>query len=364
MTIPLKNNPKVSIVIPLKEINQNLKECIDSCLKLDYPNFDIIVLPDKNSKDFKSSSEKIKVIETGNLTPPKKRDFALDKTDADILAFIDDDAYPVKDWLNNALVHFKDGEVAAVCGPAVTPASDSLRQKASGEVYESFLVSGMHALRYKSQKITLVKDYPSCNFLIRRSIFADLGGFNTNFWPGEDTFLCAAITRKLNKKIIYDPGVLVYHHRRPLYIPHLKQVVSYALHRGYFVKRGLNPTFEITYFFPSFLLVGLIFGFVLALFSHQLKIAYLALVAVYLLLVLIFSISKDLRLIRSTAPKALSSGDGNRRRSVSTLSKPQPLGWGASNGLILLKFLGIIMTHIAYGFFFLKGLFQTKLKEE
>jgi cellulose synthase/poly-beta-1,6-N-acetylglucosamine synthase-like glycosyltransferase len=114
MTSLPKNNPKVSIIIPLKEINQNLKECIDSCLKLDYPNFEIIILPDKNSEDFKTSSEKIRVIETGNITPPKKRDFALSKTDADILAFIDDDAYPVKDWLNNALVHFKDEEVAAV----------------------------------------------------------------------------------------------------------------------------------------------------------------------------------------------------------------------------------------------------------
>ena len=327
MTNLPKNNPKVAIIIPLKEINQNLKECIDSCLRLDYPNFEIIVLPDKDSGVSQFNSDKIKIIATGNITPSKKRDFALDKTDADILAFIDDDAYPTKNWLENTARHFSDSQIAAVCGPAMTPENDSLRQKASGEVYESFLVSGMHTLRYKSQKVCFVWDYPSCNFLIRRSIFSDLGGFNTNFWPGEDTFLCAAVTKKLNKKIIYDPQVLVYHHRRPLFIPHLKQVVSYALHRGYFVKRGLNPTFDITYFFPSLLLMGLILGFVLSLFSNQLKIAYLALVAAYLLLVLIFSISKDLR-------------------------------------LILLKFFGIIMTHIAYGFFFLKGLFQTKLKEE
>lgn len=327
MTTLPKNNQKVAIIIPLKEINHNLKECIDSCLRLDYPNFEIIVLPDENSGVFQFHSDKIRIIATSNITPPKKRDFVLDKTDADILAFVDDDAYPIKDWLKNAVIHFSDNEIAAVCGPAVTPNNDSLRQKASGEVYESFLVSGMHALRYKSQKVCFVWDYPSCNFLVRRSIFSDLGGFNTNFWPGEDTFLCTAITRKLNKKIIYDPEVLVYHHRRPLYIPHLKQVVSYALHRGYFTKRGFNPNFEPTYFLPSLFLIGLVLGFVLTLFINQLQTAYLALVTAYLLLVVIFSISKDLR-------------------------------------LILLKFFGIITTHIAYGFFFLKGLFQTKLKEE
>ncbi|HOX54693.1 MAG TPA: glycosyltransferase [Candidatus Omnitrophota bacterium] len=327
MTNLQKNNPKVSIIVPLKEMNQNLKECVDYCLQLDYPNYDIIILPDEDNGNFKFNSSRIRVIPTGNITPPKKRDFALDKTDADILAFIDDDAYPFGDWLRNAVRHFSNNRIAAVCGPAITPKSDSLFQKASGEVYESILVSGFHALRYKSKKACFVWDYPSCNFLIRRDIFAELGGFNTNFWPGEDTFLCAAVTRKLNKKIIYDPAVLVYHHRRPLFRAHLKQVISYALHRGYFTKRGLNPNFEFTYFLPSLFLIGLVSGFVLAQFSHQLKIAYLALLAVYFLLVLIFSISKDLR-------------------------------------LILLKFFGIITTHIAYGFFFLKGLFQSKLKEE
>ncbi len=327
MTTLPKNNPKVSIIIPLKEIKQNLKECIDYCLRLDYPSFEIIVLPDHESRDFEFKSDKIMIIATGNITPPKKRDFALDKTDADILAFIDDDAYPVKDWLKNAVGHFSNNDIAAVCGPAITATNDSLRQKASGEVYESFLVSGMHALRYKSQKLSFVRDYPSCNFLIRRSIFADLGGFNTNFWPGEDTFLCAAITRKLNKKIIYDPEVLVYHHRRHLFAGHLKQVASYALHRGYFTKRGFNPTSGLTYFVPSLFLIGSVLGFILSLFFSQIKTVYLALVSSYLLLVLIFSISKDLR-------------------------------------LILLKFFGIITTHIAYGLFFLKGLFKAKLKEE
>jgi GT2 family glycosyltransferase len=327
MTAFTENNLSVSIIIPVKELNQNLKECIDYCLKLDYSNFDIIILPDEDNKNYKFNPPKIKIIPTGNLTPPRKRDFALDKTQADILAFIDDDAYPVKDWLKNALKYFADKDIAAVCGPALTAPSDSLRQKASGEVYESILVSGIQARRYKTSENCFVDDYPSCNFLIRRFDFVSLGGFNTNFWPGEDTFLCAAIKNKLNKKITYDPEVIVYHHRRALFLAHLRQIASYALHRGYFTKRGYNPSFSIIYFLPSVLLIGFAAGLILSVFFVDIRNLFFLALSAYLLLVLIFSISKDLRLIS-------------------------------------FKFFGIITSHITYGFFFLKGLFQVKLKEE
>jgi len=327
MTVSTENSLSVSIIIPVKEFNQNLKECIDFCLKLAYHNFDIIVLPDTDIKDYKFNSEKVRIIPTGNLTPPKKRDLVLDKTDADILAFIDDDAYPKEDWLKNAVRHFSDEEIAAICGPAQTAPSDSLMQKASGEVYESVLVSGTQSLRYRTLKKCFVNDYPSCNFIIRRLSFVSLGGFKTNFWPGEDTFLCTGIKRELNKKIVYDPEVFVYHHRRPLFLPHLKQIASYALHRGYFTKRGYNPTFGISYFLPSLLLLGLILGSVFSLLTFWAKPVFFTAFFSYLLLVLIFSISKDLR-------------------------------------LIFPKFFGIMASHITYGYFFLKGLFQAKLKEE
>jgi cellulose synthase/poly-beta-1,6-N-acetylglucosamine synthase-like glycosyltransferase len=327
MTTSAQNSQSISIIIPTKKLDRNIKECIEFCLGLDYQNFEIIILPDEHDKDFLIISDKIKILPTGNITPPKKRDFALDKTNAEILAFIDADAYPNKDWLRNAVRHFLNDEIVAVCGPAITAPDDSFRQKASGEIYESILLSGNHTLRYKQVSQRYVNDCPSCNFIIRRSTISSLGGFNTNFWPGEDTFLCAGIVKKLNKKILYDPEVLVYHHRRPLFFPHLKQIANYALHRGYFTKKGFNPRFNLGYFLPSLLILGLASGMIVSLFNPVVRYVFFACLFTYLILVLIFSISKDLR-------------------------------------LILLKFFGIIFSHITYGFFFLKGLFQSKLKEE
>jgi glycosyltransferase involved in cell wall biosynthesis len=66
----------------------------------------------------------ISIIPTGPLKPSDKRDIALKHAKGQILAFLDDDAYPVKEWLKAALVNFSDPEVAAVGGPAVTPLND------------------------------------------------------------------------------------------------------------------------------------------------------------------------------------------------------------------------------------------------
>ena len=314
----------VSIIIAVKKLNDNLKICIENCLNLDYPDFEILVLSDS---PFAFNHPKVRVIATGKITPPKKRDLALREAEGEILAFIDDDAYPDKNWLKNTVDIFSDDEVGAVCGPAVTAPNEPLRQRVGGAVYESILVSGNQLFRFKALAKRNLDDYPACNLLVRTSTMQQLGGFNINFWPGEDTFLCSGITEKLKKKIIYEPTVLVYHNRRPLFLPHLKQVASYALHRGYFAKRGYRSSLKISYFLPSFLLLGFVSGAILSFISPTLRAIYLLGVITYFSLVFIFSICKDLR-------------------------------------FIFLKFLGIILTHLCYGIWFIKGLASRKLKEE
>ncbi len=273
------------------------------------------------------SGEKVRIIPTGVVGPSQKRDIAMQHANGEILAFIDDDAYPAENWLKNAAVYFNDKNVAAVGGPAVTPSGDNLWQEASGLVYSSVLVSAKFCYRYLPKTKIEVEDYPTCNLLVRKSVMQQLGGFNTSFWPGEDTKLCLDITKKLGKKIIYAPDVLAYHHRRPLFIPHLKQIASYALHRGYFVKRYPETSLKPAYFIPSVFLLGIIAGAVLAGIFEPFRQIYALGLVLYLLITAIFSF--------------------NRKIALSALIFP-----------------GIILTHLTYGLFFIKGLLSTKLKEE
>ena len=96
-----------------------------------------------------------------------------------------------------------------------------------------------------------VDDYPSCNLFVRKDILDKIGGYRTDFWPGEDTLLCKDIIDNW-KRIIYDPWVVVYHHRRPLFLPHLRQLGRYAFHRGYFCKRFPSNSLHLSYFIPTF----------------------------------------------------------------------------------------------------------------
>jgi len=325
----------VSIIIAVKTWQKNLEECVNRCQELKFSDFEILILPDfqegtvpaiANTYNSKGTVP-IRIIPTGRVSPSQKRDIAMGYATGKILAFIDDDAYPTEDWLSYALENFKDENVAAVGGPAVTPQEDNIRQEASGIIYSSFLVSGKFIYRYLPKKKQEVDDYPSCNFLVLRSVMQELGGFNTNFWPGEDTKLCLDITKHLGKKIIYDPRVLVYHHRRPVFLAHLRQVANYALHRGYFAKKYPGTSLKLAYFIPTLFLFALIGGAILSLILTPIRIIYYLGLLLYLISVSIASIHKDLRLIP-------------------------------------LVFFGIILTHLSYGFYFLRGLISKRLKEE
>ncbi|MFH1128469.1 MAG: glycosyltransferase [Candidatus Omnitrophota bacterium] len=334
----------VSIIIAVKTWQKNLEECVNNCLKLDFSEFEIIILPDdpidRDSLQI-GGAVPIKIIPTQAINPARKRDIAITRAKGEILAFLDDDAYPDRAWLKNALINFADQEIAAVGGPAITPPSDSLEQKASGLIYASVLVSGTNlSCRYSQQMPRKeVVDFPSCNFLVRKSIMVELGGFNTNFWPGEDTKLCLDII-KLGKKIIYDPNVLVYHHRRKVFKPHLNQIANYALHRGYFVKRYPETSLKITFFLPSLLLLGVLVGGLLSIFILGIRNIYILAIFLYIILVSISSIFNGFKVAK------------------------MELNLGQKVILIGDVFVGIILTHLCYGFFFIQGLITSKLSEE
>ncbi len=313
----------VSIIIPVKEKNPHLAECLIHCRNLDYSNFEIIVVP-----DYQTDLDGVVTIPSGEVGPSEKRDLALESAQGDIIAFLDDDTYPPTSWLKNALKPFADQEVAAVGGPAITPPADSFWQQASGLVFSSVLASGNVTYRYVSKAKREVDDYPSCNLLVRKSILKKIGGFDNRYWPGEDTYLCLRIIKDLEKKIIYTPEAAVYHHRRSLFRPHLRQVWSYAVHRGYFMKKFPENSFRFAYFVPTLFVALVVIGGIASAFNSTWRFFYLTGLTAYLIIVLLASLKAK---------------------------KP---------AIILAVALGIVSTHIIYGIGLIKGLIIPKLKEE
>lgn len=312
---------KVSIIIPVKEINDYIREAIPHHLELDYPDFEILIFPDEPTDE---TFPKTRIIPSGKVGPAEKRDMALKYAEGDIIAFIDDDAYPRKDWLKNAMVRFEDPEVGAVGGPAVTAENDDVLRQASGKVYESVLCSGSYTYRYVPGKLMEADDLPSVNLIVRRDVFEQIGGYDSNYYPGEDTKLCLDVIKVAKKKIIYDPDVLVYHHRRKLFKQHLKQSNNYAKHRGYFAKVLPDTSRKLVYFIPSLFVIGLIAGPIVSYFIRPLFFLYLGILTGYFIMLIISTMTKDLRV------------------------------W-------FLAVLGVFCTHVGYGIGFIRGLCAKEL---
>jgi cellulose synthase/poly-beta-1,6-N-acetylglucosamine synthase-like glycosyltransferase len=318
----------VSIIIPVKRINNYIRESVSHILKLDYDEFEIIILPDEADTEVFSET---RIIATGPVGPAEKRDIGSKNAKGEILAFLDDDAYPRSDWLKNAVRHFENPDIGAIGGPAVTPADDSIWQKASGAVFASWLASGKYDYRYIPRNSREVDDYPSVNLIVKKDIFNKAGGFDSNYWPGEDTKLCLDITKKLGKKIIYDPDVLVYHHRRPLFLSHLRQVSRYAFHRGYFAKILPETSLRFGYFVPSLFFLGLFLGGILSAVHNAIFLLYITILLMYIVMLLGTAMLITLR---------------EKDIFIGTLAVP-----------------GIFLTHLVYGYNFIKGLLEIRYKK-
>ena len=323
--------PKASIIIPCKTISKYTKECIEKCKKLEYPNLEILVLPDYYDGNADKFGENVHIIPTGKASPGRKRNIGTMQSSGKILAFIDDDAYPRFDWIKNAVKYLNEQKIAAVGGPGITPPEDNEMQKVSGYIYASFLMGNLRK-RYKNVKPRESDDIHSCNFVAKRDVIEKVK-WNEEYWPGEDTLMCLGI-KNLGFKMLEAPSVVVYHHRRPLFRSHLRQVFQFGLHRGFFFKKFPENSRKLIYALPSLLvtvMIAFISSVILALDNWFFSMLS-TLIGIVILLYLIVAFIAALEQTR----------------------KPK---------LLFLTWVGIILTHNTYGVGFLKGIIQRDIRK-
>lgn len=270
-----------SIIIPVRSINDFLIESINNIKKLNYEKFEVIIILDEMEEFDPEGDTRFRVIASGPIGPGDKRNIGAEESQGDILVFLDDDAYPSEDWLRNAAIVFNENNIYALGAPAVTPPDTSILERCSGRIHESMLASYKEIYRHVPKEKRLIKDFPSVNLFVKKEAFARVGGFNEKFWPGEDTKLCLDLAKSYRRPFLYDPRPVVYHHRRKLFLPHLKQISRYGNHRGYFARRFPETSRKFAYFVPSLFVTGLLLGPIVALADPDLMWVYLLVLYVY-----------------------------------------------------------------------------------
>ena len=320
----VKQFPKVSIIIACRRICSDTRKCVEECLKLDYPDYEIIILPDQNET---LDKPQVIIIPTGSVKPSTKRNIGMRQAMGEIFAFIDSDAYPTRDWLKKAVGYFSlNQNIGAVTGPNITPPEDSFWQKIGGEILESFVGLGRLSRRYRLKGNQFeTNDIMSCNFIISKKIAEALDGFDQSLLTGEDYKLGLEII-SLGKKIIFTPEVCVFHHRRSVFKPHLKQIWNYGRDKGILMHEFFGPD-KIMYFLPSAYTIWFIVGFFIACFINN-WFSELYIISIFLYFIVLLADSLRIR------------------------------DWK----MFFLVFIGIWFTHLTYGIAFLYGIICRKNK--
>lgn len=321
----MTKQPKVSIIIPLYVINPRFFDDLKRFEKLTYKQYEILVVCDKKVDVSEFKNTRLVLTRKKRTGPAEKRDIAIKQSKGTICAFIDDDAYPDTKWLMNAVKHFQDSTIAAVGGPGITPPDDTYWEQVTGIVYSSFLCGGLARHRFVPAKTSFdVVDYPAYNLLVRKSVLKKVGGYGSHFYGGEDTFLCLKIVQE-GLRILYDPHVVVYHHRREFLFPYLRQIANIGKHRGYFAKKYPETSAYFWYFFPAIAAVGFCTLLIVSFVSPLIRTLFASGLAISLILGFV---------------------------SVITYTDPIKAFFAS---------IGIVATHLAYGLSFIRGLFTPKL---
>ena len=315
----------VSITIIFKKENVHLFECLHHCLKLDYKNYEVFLLPDgkanKKLSEYVKNCNLVRIIPTGILNIPAKRNIGVRNSSSKFIAFIDSDAFPRKDWLKNALPLFKDKKIGAVGGPNLTPSNDSISRRIAGNVMKSKSGFGNGYIWFNVLPRRFLDKLPACNLIVRKYLFNQLK-FDEGLGTGDDEKLCLDIIEK-GFKVLYSPNVVVFHHRRKIFLPFMKQFFYYGLFKSKLFRLYDWP---ILCTMPALFLLFVVSGLIASFIHISLAILYASIMGMYFLVIFFDAIknSKGFEI---------------------------PLTW-----------ISIFLGHISYGAGFIFGYFKEKFR--
>lgn len=118
----INTNKKVSIVIPVYNVEKHIERCLDSVLAQTYKNISVIIIDDGSTDSsgaicdsYAEKEERIRVFHTENRGLCNARNAGLDKIKGDYVIFVDSDDYLAPDTIEFLLdrLHKYDADISA-----------------------------------------------------------------------------------------------------------------------------------------------------------------------------------------------------------------------------------------------------------
>ena len=223
--------PKISVIVCTFNGGRTLSECLESLLRLDYANYEVVVVNDGSTDNTSkiASSYGFRLITTENRGLSSARNTGLNAATGEIVAYIDDDAYPDSHWLRYLASAFMNTRHVGVGGPNIAPADD-------GPIAECVAHSPGNPVHILLSD-TEAEHIPGCNMAFRKTALEAIGGFDTQFRiAGDDVDVCWRLQQK-GWTLGYSPGAMVWHHRRNSIRAYWKQQHNYGKAESFLEKK-------------------------------------------------------------------------------------------------------------------------------
>lgn len=262
------NNADISFIIPVYNRPDEIKELLDSFLLLKgSKDFEIVIVEDGSavlSKDIVDAYKdqlRLTYYFKENSGPGDSRNYGMHRAKGNYFIILDSDCVLPPAYLEAVQSFLAKKYVDCFGGPDAAHESFSSIQKAIDFSMTSFLTTG----GIRGKKGSIDKFQPrSFNMGLSKKAFLATQGFG-KIHPGEDPDLSIRL-EKLGFETILIPEAFVYHKRRISWQKFYQQVYKFGMVRA-ILNRWHPETRKITYWFPSFFIIGLIAALIMWLFG-------------------------------------------------------------------------------------------------
>jgi O-antigen biosynthesis protein len=214
--------PRISVVVCSFNGASTIRDTLDALARLEYPNFEVIVVNDGSTDrtGFIASEYDVRLISTENRGLSNARNTGWREATGEIVAYIDDDAYPDPHWLQFLAYRFMTTDYVGVGGPNIAPEGDGniadcVANAPGGPVH--VLVSDSEA-----------EHIPGCNMAFRREALEAIDGFDPRYRAaGDDVDLCWRLQQR-GGRIGFHAGAMDWHHRRGSLAMYWRQQKGYG----------------------------------------------------------------------------------------------------------------------------------------
>jgi glycosyltransferase involved in cell wall biosynthesis len=205
---PQDDWPKVSVVVCSYNGANTIRDTMEGLKHLAYLNFEVIVVNDGSTDATPAIAGEydVKLISTENRGLSAARNTGWQEASGEIIAYIDDDAYPDPHWLHYIVHTYQTTDFVGVGGPNIAPPGD-------GSIAECVYNSPggpVHVLLSDRE----AEHIPGCNMTFKRSALQTVGGFDPRYRAaGDDVDMCWRIQEQVGK-IGFHAAAMDWHHRR------------------------------------------------------------------------------------------------------------------------------------------------------